>query len=351
MMAPAPPGPRRVWPPSFAAAPRSRRRPHERPHQAVHRAACGHPRRRGPGARDDRGQAIPSSALKSFEYLVLAQSYQRSYQRHSRLASIVFCFRKADQFKQALQFYGRQFVERSRLARGVQHNQHKILRQQAGHQEPSWLRVRCGGAGCVYRASPSPPIGAWRCFAANRGGSAHCFEVEGHYFRRPFAGIVSLPCELLNPVAVPLKAYHGILLASIAATESTESFATHPANNQCGSIHHCKLDTTGEFLCRRPEYRHGMHRRLIGRSDALLGMHGVPPNLLGARTKSGVDASEILRDPALWRDAARPRVTYVTVKVRSSCPHGDPPAKRRPQRPLTLGPGTGPEGGLHQGAG
>jgi hypothetical protein len=107
--------------------------------------------------------------------------------------------------------------------------------------------------------------------------------------------MVSLPCELLNPAAVLLKAYHGILSASIAATETIESFATHPANNPCWSILHRKPDTTREILCRLPEYRHRMHCRPIGRSDALLDMHGVPPNLLGARTKGGVDASEILR--------------------------------------------------------
>jgi hypothetical protein len=149
---------------------------------------------------------------------------------------------------------------------------------------------RFGSGPAVLTASTDRPVysplqASGRAAAANRRGSAHRLDVEGHYYRRPFAGIVSLPCELLDPAAVPLKTYHGVLLASIAATETIESFATHPANNQCSSIHHCKPDTTREILCRLPEYRHCSHRTLIGRSDALLGMHGVPPNLLGAQTK------------------------------------------------------------------
>jgi hypothetical protein len=112
---------------------------------------------------------------------------------------------------------------------------------------------------------------------ANRSASAlinACFKIEGHHNRRLFAGIVSLVGEALNLGAVPLKACHPILMPRIAALDTIESFAAHPANNVCGTIHHRKPDATRKIMCRLPECRQSVHRMLLEVSDVVF-MQGV----------------------------------------------------------------------------
>ena len=144
--------------------------------------------------------------------------------------------------------------------------------------------------------------------------SVPCFEIESHHYRRSFAGVVFLACKALKPAAVPLKAYHVILLVSIAAIDMIESFAGHPANNACRTVHHRKPDATCEILSRLPDCRQFVNRLLLSRSEVVLDMHGVVSQFRWGEDQDQCRSfSYSYLIPSSSPGAARSCVTYITA--------------------------------------